>query len=235
MAHRKDYIPARDADFHEFFMNLINYVTKKAMGSAPVWKHIPEEALTALTNAFAGWGVAYAATQKPHTPVETKAKNRARKSSEKFLRDFVNRYLRYPPVTDEDRDFMGIPNPDKTRTPIPPPTAQVEADLVFPGIHLVELRNIRAVPGGVAPDERSNYGVRVFWGLTGPASKAHRYRVTEAPESGNDLPTSEFTHKREKLFDFDGESGNTVYFCLRYENPAGDTGPFGPMLKAVIP
>jgi hypothetical protein len=26
-----------------------------------------------------------------------------------------------------------------------------------------------------------------------------------------------------------------VYFCLRYENPKGQTGPFGPILKAVIP
>jgi hypothetical protein len=31
------------------------------------------------------------------------------------------------------------------------------------------------------------------------------------------------------------ESGNTVYFCLRYENSEEGQGPFGPMLSAVIP
>jgi hypothetical protein len=40
------------------------------------------------------------------------------------------------------------------------------------------------------------------------------------------------------LFDFDGESGKTVYFCLCYENQKGGKkgqGPFGPRLHAVIP
>jgi len=32
----------------------------------------------------------------------------------------------------------------------------------------------------------------------------------------------------------DGESGNTVYFCLRYENAKGFGGPFGHIFKTVI-
>jgi hypothetical protein len=54
--------------------------------------------------------------------VETAEKNRARKTAEAALRDFVNRYLRYPPGTDEDRDRMGIPNHKTERTPVPVPT-----------------------------------------------------------------------------------------------------------------
>jgi hypothetical protein len=49
------------------------------------------------------------------------------------------------------------------------------------------------------------------------------------------LPYSVFTKKKKKRFDFEGESGNTVYFCLRYENGKGDVGPFGPILQAGIP
>jgi hypothetical protein len=38
-----------------------------------------------------------------------------------------------------------------------------------------------------------------------------------------------------KRLDFDGERGNTVYFCLRGENRKGreeGEGPFGPILSA---
>jgi hypothetical protein len=93
----------------------------------------------------------------------------------------------------------------------------------------------RTAVAGTPPDDRSDYGVRIFWGITGPVSGTDKFRITEAPKSGNDLPHSQFTRRRKELFDFDGESGNTVYFCLRYENPKGQTGPFGPILKAVIP
>ncbi|MDR0473878.1 MAG: hypothetical protein LBH43_09455, partial [Treponema sp.] len=49
------------------------------------------------------------------------------------------------------------------------------------------------------------------------------------------IPGSKFTGKKKMLFDFEGESGNTVYFCLRYESPTGGEEPFGPVLSAVIP
>jgi hypothetical protein len=55
------------------------------------------------------------------------------------------------------------------------------------------------------------------------------------PKIGGDLPYSVFTRRKKERFDFDGESGNMVYFCLRYENSKDQAGPFGPMLKAVIP
>jgi hypothetical protein len=150
------------------------------------------------------------------------------------MRDIKKRYFLQPPLKDEDMVSLELSPPDTT--PIPPPTAQAEADLTFPGIHLVELKKIRTVAGsGSAQDGKSDYGVRIFWGLTGPAVGEDKFRVTEAPGSGKDLPHSKFTRRHKELFDFDGESGNTVYFCLRYENPKGDAGPFGPMLKAVIP
>ena len=150
------------------------------------------------------------------------------------MRDIKKRYFLTPPLDEANYAELGLKEPDTVATPIPPPTAQVEADLTFPGIHLVELKRIRPV-AGAAPDGRSDYGVRIFWGITGPASGTDKFRVTETPKSGNDLPHSQFTRRRKELFDFDGESGNTVYFCLRYENPKGEAGPFGPILKAVIP
>jgi hypothetical protein len=128
--------------------------------------------------------------------------------------------------------------PRDPASPIPTPTAQPEADLAFPGIHLVQLRNIRPVSGGIPPDSRSDYGVRIFFGLSGDPTEAHRFRVAAPPKSGRELPESLFTRRKRELFDFDGESGKTVYFCLQYERPSGGRegkGPFGPLLSAVIP
>jgi len=150
------------------------------------------------------------------------------------MRDIKRRYFLTPPLADADYVELGLKERDKTSTPVPAPAAQAEADLTFPGIHMVELKRIRPV-SGAAPDGGSGCRVRVFWGLTGPAASGDKFRVTETPKSGNDLPHSKVTRRRKELFDFDGESGNTVYFCLRYENPSGEDGPFGPILKAVIP
>jgi hypothetical protein len=149
------------------------------------------------------------------------------------MRFFKNHYFLVPPLTPVDLARLGLKERDPG-TPIPAPESQPEADLTFPGIHLVELRNIRPV-GGPPPDPRGDYGVRIHYGLTGAPTEAHRFRVTEAPKTGKDLPSSRFTRRKKERFDFDGESGNTVYFCLKYENPTGDEGSYGPMLSAVIP
>ena len=147
------------------------------------------------------------------------------------MRSIKHRYFLKPPLTDEDFTSLGL-NPPEIFFPIP--TAQVEADITLPGHFLIELVDIRAL-GGDPPDIQSDYGVRMFWGLTGLPSKNDKYRITEAPKTGTDLPHSKFTRRKKELFAFDGDTGNTSYFCLRFENPAGQAGPFGPILKAVVP
>ncbi|MDR2193408.1 MAG: hypothetical protein LBP19_02940, partial [Treponema sp.] len=174
MARNKDYVPTRDADFDPFFKNIVDYVNQQCAGSPPRWTHIPEEARAELNGAFADWHAAWSATLKPHTPQETAEKNCVRAISEKTLRNFVKVYLRYhPAVTNEDRDNMDVPNGDTIRTPVPKPTAQVEADITYPGVHLIELDNIRAVKKG-EDDLRSDYGIRIFWGVMGAATESDR-------------------------------------------------------------
>jgi hypothetical protein len=233
----KNYIPARDADFDHWFSFLYQYVSQKCAGGTPEWTHIPQAALTKLGEVHAAWTTAYGATAGPHTPVETEVKNEARTAAVAAIRPFVNQYLRYPPVTNADRAAIGIPNPDPSRTPVPKPEAQPEADVAYPGVHMVELNNIRTVGAG-EDDSRSDYGVRVFWGVLGPAAEHDKFRLSEPPVTGDDLPHSTFTHRRRYRFNFDGDSGKTVYFCLRYENKKGGEqgeGPFGPLFSAVIP
>jgi hypothetical protein len=164
--------------------------------------------------------------------VECQAAFKALKEKMRFFRD---RYFKLPPLTDGDWAALGFRRKDPHPTPIPVPEAQVEADLAFPGIHLVELKNIRPVGVYGVPDPRSDYGARIYYGLTGPASEKYKFRLAGPPGTGSDLPYSVFTRRKKERFDFDGESGNTVYFCLRYENPRGQAGPFGPMVSAVVP
>jgi hypothetical protein len=227
-----DYIPNNDAKFNQWFKFLCQYVAQKTTGSTPEWTHIPQEATTQLNTAYADWYTAYAKTFGPHTPVDTEAKNDAKKETKDVIRPFVNQYLRFPPVTNEDRSAMSIPNHDDNPTPVPAPTSQVEADLVFPGIHMVEVLKIRKV-GNLSDDSRSDYGVRIYYGIVDAVN--NKWRIAAPPATGDDLPHSVFTREKKMLFDFDGESGKTIYICLRYETSRGLPGPFGPMLHAVIP
>ncbi|MDR1931123.1 MAG: hypothetical protein LBQ44_10930, partial [Treponema sp.] len=213
---RKDNVPSNDAEFDAWFKFLIQYVARKCSivppATAAEWTHIPADARAALADAYAVWYTAYLVVIGPHTPVDTEAKNNAKKAAVALIRPFINQYLRFPPVTNEDRTAMGIHNPETTKTPVPKPNAQVEADLTFPGIHLVELQKIRSV-AGTPPDSRSNYGVRIYYGIVDAATV--RGRIAAPPRTGDDLPHSVFTRRKKYRFDFDGNSGKTVYFCLR--------------------
>lgn len=165
------------------------------------------------------------------TPVVTAQCKAAFDDLEAFMRDFKRRYYLVPPLTDADLISLDLKPSDEVPTPEQSPTAQAEGDLSFPGVHLVELKNIRPAGPGRIGD-----GVRVYFGLTGAPTDRYKFRLTEDPVSGNDLPYSQWVSKKKMLFDFDGESGNTIYFCLRYEiNRGGNPGPFGPIMKAVIP
>jgi hypothetical protein len=233
---KNDYVPSNDGQFEVWFNNLVEYVLARVLAGTPVWTHIPKPEAENLAAAYTSWHTAYLPTQKPHTPVETEAKNNAKKAAVKVIRLFVNRYLRYPPVTDEDRTAMGIPNRDTKPTPIPAPASQAEADIVFPGIHLVELVNIRKVAGVFSDDPRSYHGVSIHFGILDAVNS--KWRITAPPSTGDDLPYAVFIRKKKMRFDFSGESGKTIYFCLRYENEKGGedgAGPFGPIFKAVIP
>jgi hypothetical protein len=188
--------------------------------------------LTAKTAAAENWLAQDLSADRTKTiTARTKA---AFDDLEAFMRDFKCRYFLVPPLSDVDLVSLELKPTDRTPTPEIDPTAQPEADLTFPGVHLVELKNIRAV-GGAQPNDGSDCGARVHYGLTGTPTTKHKFRVEGIPASGNDLPYSEWASKKKILFDFDGESGNTVYFCLQYENKKGKAGPFGPILKAVIP
>jgi hypothetical protein len=91
-----DYLTLGDPVFDQPYKFMCQYVNGKCSGAEPEWTRIPAAARTGLNNGCA-------ATIGPHTPVDTDAKNDAKKDAKGVIRPFVNQYLRFPPVTNEDR------------------------------------------------------------------------------------------------------------------------------------
>jgi len=229
----RDYIPSNHEHFNRWFKNIRDYVIKTKKTN-PEWHHIPEAAVKGLTAAYKDWFKHYRPTLTPHTPDKTAARNEARRRAEHVLRPFVQRYLKWPPVTDADRANMELLIRDTTPTQTGAPKAQAGGDLVFPGVHMVEVRNIR--PVGLADDKkRDKYGVRIHYGILSPTGEPGKWRISSEPRTGEDLPHSLLTRRKKHLFNFDGESANWIFICLCYENTKGERGPFGSILKAAIP
>jgi hypothetical protein len=236
---RKPWIPGGDAEFDVFLNKYCFVVSQKTLGESPQWTHIPQARVTELLGVAAAWHAAYVKLMGAHISADVLAKTQARKDATKILEEFNNQYILYArEVTDAQRLEVGAHVHDTTRTPTPTPTCQPEADVVYPGPHLLELAKIRRVPGiGDDPPE-ADYGVRIFWGIMGDSTERDKFRIAAPPVTGNDLPHSTFTHRTKYRFDFEGDSGKTVWFALRYENAKGGkkgVGPYGPLFSAIIP
>ncbi|MDR2071320.1 MAG: hypothetical protein LBP81_07910 [Treponema sp.] len=110
MPHTQDFIPSKDADFDGWLANLTGYVDTKTSGGS--WTHIPAGKAAVLKQHNAGWRAAYVKTLGPHASVDTEEKNGRRKAAEGFVRPFIQQYLKFDPVTNEDRTAMNLHNRD---------------------------------------------------------------------------------------------------------------------------
>jgi hypothetical protein len=124
MAATKDYIPAKDAQFDVWFLFLVTYVAQHTAGASPPWPHIPASAVTGLRAAYDNWHNAYFTTVGPHTPGDTLVKNAARKSATDIIRPFVAQYLKFSPVTSDQRKDMGVNERESEHTSVPSPATR---------------------------------------------------------------------------------------------------------------
>jgi hypothetical protein len=226
---RIDYVPRRDADLLVWAQRLFDYATPKATS----WK-VPAPSGD-MSDAIESFDFALQKATAPNSGrVDTMAKNKARAALVRECRTYVQGFLaRNPFVTDIDRENMGITVRDTIPTNIPPPLIPVEGELHFPAQAIVEVRNIR--PLGGVPVSLSKHGVRIYYGVLGDSDDVDKFRLSARPQTGSDLPHSVFTRRRSRKFVFERDSGREVFFCMRYENAKGETGPWGVMLSAFIP
>jgi hypothetical protein len=218
------YIPGPDSEFDVFFANLLKYVTVKAAAVPLVWDHIPPRMVTALSRLHSVWDAAYAKTRGPHTSVDTKRKNEARAAAVAALREFVQRFLIWEPVTDDDRTAMMLPVGDKTNTPQDKPVIHVGFTLGIHQIYEVLLRFWVLETGrGYVPDNM--IGVMLYYLVSGAPVTSHA-----------DLPARGLLTRHIEVLTFPPECrGKTVYVACRWISARGKEGEPSPIQSIVIP
>ena len=149
------------------------------------------------------------------------------------MRDMKKRYFYEPPLTATDFAALGLKTKNTTVTVVPPPTIPVEGDLNFPAPGIVDMKNIR--PYGTHTADKSEHGVRIYYGIMGEPDENDLFRMNRRPQTGFDLPHSVFTRRKSYRFSFPRASGKEIFFCLRYENSKGEAGPWGTMISAFVP
>ncbi|MDR1899820.1 MAG: hypothetical protein LBQ55_07435 [Treponema sp.] len=225
---RKDYLSRTSADYTRFFKNLVQYVNIKCSivppATAPRWTHIPAAEVTALGDAFNAWYTAYTPTLKPHLPSETLAKNQAKKASDAAIRLFVNKYLRYPPVTDAERREMEIPVKDTHPSRRPAPSTRPEFYLKGRDTRLVDVffqdegSESKAKPEGYA-------GAVVYW------------IVADTPVTNpKKLPNSALATTTPYTIEFEEEDrGKMVSVALCWQIGKGWKGSVTEVRSTIIP
>ena len=231
-----DWLPNRRDEILGMAMKWNNVLVVK--GAA--W-NVPEAKCTELNTLTLTAQAAFnEAMTKDRTTVLTAKVNAAFKALSDAMRDIKKRYYYIPPLTEIDMASLDLTPPDTIPTPVSDPAGQVTAAVMLLGSHLLKL--IIEHVEGTPLDPKADYGSRIYWGIMPhgggtleQAAGIHHY-LQKPPVSGNELPNSLFTRRKREQFDFPAEtSGMTVYFCIRYENSKGKSGPWGPIFQTIIP
>jgi len=216
-----DFIPRTDAAFNTYYENLVEYV----INNCARWECIPQDSVNELQEQFANkWEAAYLPTLQPHIPELTREKNRVRVEVERYLRAFINRFLRWPPVTDMDRDKMGIRNWSVTKSPQPVPVNVPEIGVMPSVLRQITIRVRNAgAPGWGKPDHVHH--IQLAWDI-----------LEAPPQSINSLSHMEVETTSPITLTFEEyERGKHVYFAARWVNNTAKEGPWSEIHSAVIP
>ena len=170
--------------------------------------NIPNTVFAELNDRFMEAGTALKEAQA--APRGEVLNTRVRVTFEKLaacMRDIKARYFKQPPLLDEDFVALLLKPPKKKYSPIGKPTAQVIADIILHGAHLLRLVHFRTVNGPSA-DPRADFWTYSYYGFTGPPTSRHPYRLLGPPQSAAELLYCARTRRDSHDFDFHGESGN---------------------------
>jgi hypothetical protein len=225
MAHKEDHVPRNEADFDAWAKNLCDLTVLRTGGSPPEWDHIPPAAVGILTAVRAAWHTAYAVTLKPHTTIDTEAKNRARAALDAEGRSFINEYIRNSSkVSPEDKLAVGLHERAKPRHIMPPHTVPVlDPRAGNPRQVEVPYRDAGSERRG-KPDDV--HGVEVRWAI-----------LDHEPKGVEELIHSAFDTHSPLILTFDeADRGKRVYMagCWEIERE-GEKGPMGEIVSCFIP
>jgi hypothetical protein len=209
----RDYIPHSAAQFNVFVRNITQYVESRITGPHAMWPNITSERLELLKDSHRLFEEAFNAALSAPTPANILRHQEAQTATTRILREFVNQFLRFPPVTNPDRAEMGIPNHDTIRT-----DHKVVTEIVDFVIHLSSIRELKIdfwIQGAAHKAKPEGYdGAVIIWGI----------RDTP-PETPDQLEHHTMASRTPFTLHFDEtERGKTVYVGLCWQNERGITG-----------
>jgi hypothetical protein len=220
-----DYIPRKDKEFNDWYEVFHEYVHTRTGGNVPEWTFIPSDEVSSFNTHWNKWEVAWRETLGPHTDVQTDTKIKARIASEQNIRPFVKRFMHFPPVTDEDRDAMRIPNyTDERIKPQPPKTApEIIPDT---GTRRRIIANYRDEGSDKHGKPKNVHGIEILWAI-----------LDHPPVDLTELVHSSFSTRSPLVLEFaEHERGKRVYMVGRWEIIRnGEKGPFGAIIEVIIP
>jgi hypothetical protein len=172
-----DYIPRSDEQFLLWAKTLTAYVQPKLTAF-----NIPAGALTPIQTKLTAYETAFATASDPNRgKVDVLNKNEARDALKSDIRAFVKAYLVYnPAVTDAEKESMGLPLHDMTRTSAPPPTTIPELELDSSIIRQISV-HFRDAGSDKRGKPAHVHGVELRWAL-----------LDNPPQSVEDLSKSAF-------------------------------------------
>jgi hypothetical protein len=197
---------------------------------APLLERVgfPVETYQALVTLRDDFAVKLQLTETPatRTQVAVQSKQDARKILEKAVRKAVRQYLApNPAVSDSDRERLGLPIYKTTRTPAPVATTYPHFYIDSHTIRRLIVHFYDQWSKKMKGKPEGQHGAEIRWVISGePVVKV------------KDLIHSSFDTRSPFTIEFEGhERGQTVYFCLCWENTRGEKGPWSEIQSAVIP
>jgi hypothetical protein len=242
MAVKKDWYPTKRAQQLAMGNTWVSTITE---AKAVLWK-IPFNLITELAALVTTAEALYAQTlgNERTKSITARCKKAFSDLAEK-MRDMKKRYFLKPPLTNADFVDLMLPVPDDTKSKVPDPVDHPGIEITKWAPHSLGFRVFKEVSQG---DDRSDYGVRIYYGLvrqgavsTGERPSATRfagdvYLLSSLPLTEADLPNSFFTRSANGVLELPPEaSGMTIYIASRYENDKGKAGPWGKMTSTVVP
>jgi hypothetical protein len=158
--------------------------------------------------------------------VDTEAKNNAKAAARAAARPFVNQYLRFPPVTNEDRTAMGIPNRNPRPGPIKPPEMGPAFAVVQSGPRMLGIVYRDGETGKKGSKPPGVQGARIYYGV-----------FDTAPTAQEELPASVWATRCPHLITFrETDRGRRAYFALQWEiRKEHGESPWSEILSELVP
>ncbi len=217
-----DFIPRADSKFNVWQKECYEIVE----ANADVWK-LPAESLSKWKADKMDWDKAYgrASNKETRSRTDVLAKNQNRKSYEKNLRAFFNAHIKYNPlISIDERLQLGLHPRKHSRTPVAVPETAPEGGIDFSTrfqhkiIYQDSLSpHIKAKPEGVT-------GCQIWMKIGG-----------NTPVDISELSFVKVNTSSPCVIKFDAENlGKQVYYWLRWVNRRGETGPWSPVISAIV-